>query len=118
MLVTPRYQINPEGQVLRLTPGREYEVLALEADWYRLLNDADDPVLYSPDDFLVLDPAEPEFWQCRVGDEGERYASPEPWAEPGFFEDVHDRVPAASERFREVLNRFFPKTANRMPPLQ
>ena len=97
-----------------VTPGREYEVLGLEADWYRLLNDADDPVLYSPDDFLVLDPAEPEFWRCWAGEEGERYAYPEPWAEPGFFEDFHDRVPAARERFWKVLRRLFPKTAERI----
>ena len=48
MLVTPRHRVDPEGHVLQLTPGREYEVLGLESDWYRILNDQDDPVLYSP----------------------------------------------------------------------
>ena len=31
-----------------LTVGRAYVVLGIEADWYRLLNDRQEPVLYDP----------------------------------------------------------------------
>ena len=115
MLVTPRYLVDPGGHVLALALGREYEVLGLESDWYRLLNDRNDPVLYSPDAFQVLDTAEPAFWICKRGENGERYAYPEPWAHVGFFEDFHDGVAAARETFWATLPQLFPRTAKSLP---
>ena len=114
MLVTPKYLVDPEGHELLLTHGGEYEVLGLESDWFRIMNDRNDPVLYSPGAVRVLDPAEPEFWRHKPGEEGERYAYPEPWARVGFFEDFHDRIPGAREIFWAALPRFYPQTAARV----
>src|SRR6266404_9284768 len=74
-----------------LSVGKEYEVLGIEADWLRLLNDRGEPVLYDPACFQVIDPAEPADWVSIVQD-GVRYAYPPGWGRPGFFEDWHDGV--------------------------
>ena len=46
-----------------------------------------DPVLYDPACFRIVDPQEPEFWVCEIGEDGERYCYPPEWSEVGFFED-------------------------------
>jgi hypothetical protein len=113
VLVSPKYLVDPEGHVLTLTLGRQYEVLGIEADFYRILNDEDDPVLYSPDVFSVTDASEPAFWRPSVGADGERYAYPEAWDKVGFFEDFHDRREDAREIFWRTLSRLYPETASR-----
>ena len=113
MVVTPKYLMDPDGHMLKLTLGRNYEVLGIEADDYRILNDRNDPVLYSPDAFCVVDAAEPVFWTSSVGEEGERYAYLEAWAQVGFFEDLHDRHTDAHETFWKTLARLYPETAGR-----
>jgi hypothetical protein len=93
-----------------LTLGRRYEVLGIEADDYRLLNDCDDPVLYDPSCFRIVDDAEPEFWVDQRGDENERYAGPKDWLVPGFFEDYHDRDGAVRDKFWNDLSQLYPGT--------
>jgi len=82
-----------------LTMGREYEVIGIEADWYRIVDDRADPILFDPACFDVVDPSLPSFWRCDVGDEGERYCYPVEWNKPGFFEAYHDGVAEVRERF-------------------
>jgi hypothetical protein len=85
-----------------LTIGREYVVLGIEADWYRLLNDRDEPVLYDLACFDVIEAAEPADWVSRIED-GVRYAYPLGWARPGFLEDWHDGVDEARIQFATDL---------------
>ncbi|WAS93478.1 hypothetical protein [Nannocystis punicea] len=92
-----------------LTLWRSYEVLALEGDWYRLLNDEDGPYLYVPSCFEVIDPSEPDFW-VEQWFEDERYASPPEWAESGFWEDFFEDDPAALQAFWSTLRRRYPRT--------
>ena len=93
-----------DGRDLRysLTVGREYEVLGIECDSYRLLTDRGEPVLFDPVCFEVTDPTEPSNWVSVVED-GARYAYPPPWGQPEFFEDWHDGVPAVRAAFSEQL---------------
>jgi uncharacterized protein YbjT (DUF2867 family) len=87
-----------------LTFGKEYEVLGIEADWLRLLNDRVEPVLYDPLVFEVIDAAEPGDWLSAFED-GVRYAYPFSWGRPGFFEDWHDGVEEVRRQFAEDLDR-------------
>lgn len=59
-----------------LTPGTEYYVIGIEADDYRILDDADHPYLYETTDFQITDATEPADWKTEIGDDGERYAYP------------------------------------------
>ncbi len=116
MKVTPKVLTAPDGRKISLTLGRAYEVLGIEADDYRLLTDensdpfGNDPVLYESECFEIIDPNEPEFWNCKYGEEGERYCYPPEWCSVGFFEDYHDDVPEAQKIFWNELKRYYPNT--------
>ncbi|MGD9128145.1 MAG: hypothetical protein PVH19_12275 [Planctomycetia bacterium] len=116
MKVTPTTLAGPDGRRFSLTIGRVYEVLGIEADDYRLLNDestqpyGNDPVLFESEYFEVLAPEEPSFWQCQYGDEGERYCYPPEWNHPGFFEKYHDHVPEAIDTFWNGVKKYYPDT--------
>lgn len=116
MLVTPIKTIAPDGREVSLTLGRIYEVLGIEADDYRVLtdentpHDPNDPVLYEPECFRIVDSTEPDFWKSERGDDGERYAYPKDWAKPGFFEDYHDGIQTVREQFWKDLREFYPRT--------
>jgi hypothetical protein len=98
----------PDGtECASLTLGRVYEVLGIEGDWLRLINDRSEPVLYDPVCFRVVDPAEPAHWVCVVED-GTRYAYPPEWGRPGFFEDWHDCAPSVRAAFAEQLRVLHP----------
>lgn len=38
-----------------LTNGKEYEVIAVESGWYRIVDDTDDDYLFSPEEFEVIE---------------------------------------------------------------
>jgi hypothetical protein len=96
-----------------LTLGAEYEVLGISADWFRLLNDRGEPILYDAACFQVVDATEPENWVSKVED-GVRYAYPPGWGSPGFFEDWHDGVPEVRRQFADDLARWFPATSRQV----
>ena len=95
-----------------LTVGREYEVLGIEADDIRLLNDNNEPILYDAICFDTCATEEPTFWVSTLSDEGERYAGPREWSRPGFFEDWHDGLTEVVAHFWTDLERLYPWTAN------
>ncbi|MDB5342742.1 MAG: hypothetical protein JWP89_1119 [Schlesneria sp.] len=92
-----------------LTVGREYVVLGLESDCYRLLDDNREPILFDPENFDVTDSQEPSFWVSHIGEEGERSAYPVAWDAPGYFEDWHDGVEMVRQSFTDQLNLLYPQ---------
>lgn len=88
-----------------LRPGQPYVVIGIEADDYRILNDAGRPYLYPSGLFGVVDAREPADWVSDYGGDGERYAYPSPLNEPGFFEDFFDEKPEAVRTFWRVVNQ-------------
>lgn len=44
-----------ETEPLVLTHGKEYHVLAVEEDWYRINDDTGDDYLYPPDAFEIVE---------------------------------------------------------------
>ncbi len=95
-----------------LTLGRLYDVLGIEADWYRLLNDRHEPVLYDPACFHVVETDEPVNWVSEFA-EGVRYAYPVDWGRRGFFEDWHDGVSIVREAFNRQLRQWHPQINKR-----
>jgi hypothetical protein len=79
-------------------------VIGIEADEYRILNDAGRPFLYPPKLFSVVDPREPADWVTEYGDDGERYSYPRALNRPGFFEDFFDQKAKAVATFWRVMN--------------
>ena len=118
MKVIPIKLIDSEGYTLSLSLDRRYEVLGIEGDFYRILDDPEkkpygnDPVLFEPDCFEIVDPQEPKFWINEYGEEGERYSYPPEWHHIGFFEDYHDGVPEVRTIFWDCLKKYYPETWN------
>ncbi|MES9994471.1 MAG: hypothetical protein ABW098_21175 [Candidatus Thiodiazotropha sp.] len=114
MIVTPTKEHDSEGAKLLLTRGKEYEVLAIEAGYYRVLTDPEsdpygnDPVLYESSCFKVHDYKEPSFWVTEIHD-GELYRGPFAWLRY-FFEDFHDGNQKAREEFQWQLKKYYPRT--------
>ena len=46
-----------ETSFLELTHDKVYEVISVEKDWYRIIDDSGEDYLYPPNDFLVVEPA-------------------------------------------------------------
>lgn len=88
-----------------LTVNQLYGVIGVEADEFRILNDAGNPFLYPPRLFTVVDAREPADWVTEEGEDGERYAYPPPLNAPGFFEDFFDRKTKAVATFWCMVNR-------------
>lgn len=89
-----------------LTLGQTYEVIGIEADDYRIINDTGDPILFDPTCFDVTDKSEPVFWES-VTEDGVRYAYPPEWMRPGFFEDYHNHNEAVCRTFWQDHARYF-----------
>ncbi len=88
-----------------LSEDQPYFVIGIEADDYRILNDAGKPYLYSPDLFDVMDLREPSDWITEIGEDGERYSYPEPLNAVGFFEDFFDQKHEQISIFWHVVNQ-------------
>ena len=88
-----------------LSTETAYEVLGIEADDYRIVDDAGDPVLFSPHLFDIVDPSEPLDWVSNIGDEGERYAYPAELNEVGFFERYFDGDVTTVQTLSDYLRR-------------
>ena len=43
-----------EGSPMTLTHGKVYEVIAIEEDWYRIIDDTDEDYLYPPENFETV----------------------------------------------------------------
>jgi hypothetical protein len=116
MIVKLIKKTGDDGRVLSLTINREYEVLGIEADNYRILDDenklpyGNDPVLFEPECFKIIDSTEPDFWVCCFGEEEERYCYPIEWNRIGFFEDYHDGNELVKKIFWDGLRKYYPKT--------
>lgn len=118
MLVSP-YRLPEEGG-FSLKLGQLYEVLGIEADYYRILTDpinpifSNEPVLYEPDIFNIIDPIEPSFWVSELGETGERYAYPINWFKRNFFEDYHNDVETVKKQFWKDVEFYYPWTWNKI----
>ena len=96
-------KLQTEADYPDLTPARTYNVIGIEADDLRLLNDEGQPYLYPHNLFVVVDGQEPADWQTEYGEEGERYSYPSELGRVGFFEDYFDSDSSAILTFRHYL---------------
>jgi len=93
-----RYKKIGEYQGPEMTIGKDYDVLGIEGNYYRVIDDSGKPYLYDPEQFEVLDNSEPKCW-CTEYIDGDRYSYPKKWNQRGFFEDYHDGVQDVIDQF-------------------
>jgi hypothetical protein len=94
----------PNARYRDLTYDQLYDVIGIEADDFRILNDAGRPFLYPADLFSLVDAREPGDWVTEFGNDGERYSYPPPLNKTGFFEDFFDQKAKAVATFWRVVN--------------
>jgi hypothetical protein len=111
MIVKPKKKNADYGD---LTPGQPYVVIGIEADDFRILNDAGRPFLYPPEIFSIVDKDEPDDWVTEFGEDRERYSYPPLLNKPGFFEDFFDEKRKAVVTFWRVVNQRLAGTDRRV----
>lgn len=95
---------HPDGRLAALTPGELYEVIGIEADDFRVIDDTGSPVLFERVLFEIVDPSRPPDWITEQLD-GAEYASPPELNTPGFWEDYFEHDPGARLAFSRFLNQ-------------
>jgi hypothetical protein len=93
-----------------LTFGQPYTVIGIEADDYRILNDAGRPFLYPNTLFTEVDSEEPSSWITEFGEDRERYSYPSALNKPGFFEDFFEEEPKTVATFWHLVNQGLPSS--------
>lgn len=94
-----------------LSENQPYFVIGIEADDYRILNDAGKPYLYPPEIFEIIDSRRPDDWVTEWGDDGEQYSYPAPLNKAGFFEDFFEQHPEKTSIFWHIVNRTLSEAA-------
>lgn len=89
-----------------LTPGKEYVVIGLDHDHYRVINDIEEPCLFPRKGFQIVDDSIPEDWIWTRYSNDEYYADPPGLHERGFYEAFFDGKPEAMKRFSEVMRGY------------
>ena len=90
---------------LSLVIGKEYRVIKVEADDFRIMDEDGGPYLFPPEAFEVVDSLPDEDWVKNVGEDGEVYWGPVELLEPRLWEDFFDGVESAIQRVRPYLDR-------------
>jgi hypothetical protein len=98
-------RIRAKEKLFGLTVGKEYEVIGLDDQYYRVLDDSGEPVLFPHTAFVVLDEQVPPDWVWQRYAEGDFYANPPELQGPGFYEDYFDHKRYAQEAFAVYLRR-------------
>ena len=88
-----------------LCPGKEYVVIGLSHDHFRVLNERGEPTLFERTQFEVLDESVPPDWVWERYADGEFYADPPGLHERGFWEDYFDGKEYARRRAGEYLDK-------------
>ncbi len=99
-------------EIENLTTNKEYEVIGIEADYYRIIDEKNEPILFSPDCFEIVDNDKPPFWVTEIGEDGEEYSYPPKWNEIGFFEDFFDYVKNVKDQFWKDYSKFYHKNSS------
>jgi hypothetical protein len=86
-----------------LKAGKEYVVLGIDDENYRVLTETGDPALISKKDFEIIDDLIPDDWIWKFYDDGEYFADPKGLDETGFYEDLFDKKSYAMDRFINYL---------------
>ena len=88
-----------------LRRGKEYVVLGLDDQYFRVLNNEEEPVLFPRSAFIVLDDHVPEDWVWRRYSDGQFLANPPEMASRGFYDAFFDRKKWALTALAGYLKR-------------
>jgi hypothetical protein len=101
-----RVRPNKDSRSFRhLSKEKEYYVIGLDHESFRVVDDKGDPVLFPRNVFDIVDESVPQDWIWDWFSEDEFYASPPELHAPGFYEDFFERKEEAVRQFESYLQR-------------
>jgi hypothetical protein len=86
-----------------ITPDNLYTVIGLDDQYYRIVNDRREPIIYERENFIVIDAFLPSSWIRKEFEDGDYYLGPPELSSAGFFEDYFDHKSDACKRFNRFL---------------
>jgi hypothetical protein len=95
---------NIEDRKINLINKKEYDVVGIEADDYRIVDEKGEPYLFPYSAFVITDETIPNEWIISYGEDGEKYAYPPILNVKGFFEDFFDGNNEAMSIFRKHIH--------------
>jgi hypothetical protein len=87
-----------------ISVGHIYHVIGIEGEFYRIVNDANEPTLYPKTLFHVIDPHIPEDW-VKTEYDGEIFIEPPETCKPGFYEDYFDGHQDRLDNYEKMLKK-------------
>ena len=84
-----------------LTPNKDYFVIGIEDEYYRIVNDDGEPILYPKFLFRIIDRNYPDEWIEESYGEGEYTIQPPEFANNYFYEDYFDGDSKAIKIFKQ-----------------
>lgn len=96
---------DPDHVNLHLTPAKEYTVVGVSNDSYRVIDDAGEPILYAKCLFEVIDRSIPAGWSLWEYEDGEYHLEPAALNKPGFYERYFDHVEEARQLFDDTIRQ-------------
>ena len=90
-------------KVHNIKPGKIYEVIGLDWKTYSIIDEDNEPALYSKKYFNVVDSTIPKEWIWKKFEDNTYVADPPEFSEPGFFERWHEHEESARKIYDEYL---------------
>ena len=94
---------------LSIHPNQIYDVLEIYDDYYRLLNDGNEPVLFHKDNFKIVDIKKNNNWIKEIDNENVIYFTLSQWKD-FFFEDYFEGKKDSYNQFINDIKDAFPYT--------
>lgn len=90
----------------RLSVGYTYEVLAIDGEFYRIIDDVGRPLLFERQNFIVSDNEVPDEWVTKNENTPRFYYGPSEFLVTDyFFEDYCDGRPYATAIYNDYISR-------------
>lgn len=90
MIVKPKKNYRDICENYQRLTDREYYVIGIEADCYRIIDNYGEPTIFDTDIFDTMIFEKSLGWVDKYDNDGSRYSYEPPLGEPGFFEDYFD----------------------------
>lgn len=87
-----------------LSPLKEYVVIEIDDEHFRVVDDDHEPILYPKPLFDIVDSSIPDDWVKETFDDGEYYISPREF-QGYFFEDYFEGKINAVDVFKAYVNK-------------
>ncbi len=98
------HQLDIEGlEHPGLRENKVYDVIGLDDENFRVIDEKGEPILYPKYLFVVIDDFVPSRWIKREYSDGEYFIDPPELSKRGFYEDYFDHKEYAIKLFEAVL---------------